>query len=653
MTLDFHPLDLSDAPTVWKYVQHSGRRNCDLSFANLYAWRPLFQTEICEWNGFLLFRFYADGHLAYLMPVGNGDLRRVTDALLDDSARLNHPLLILGVCDDLLPNIKQCLDDDVRINANRNYADYVYLRQSLASLAGKKLQPKRNHAHHFKNTYPDYRYEPLSDLHVPACLELSRRWENARTERARQRSVEAEAEAIRRALTHHKELGLHGGVLLVGEQIAAFTYGAPISDDTFDICVEKADEQFEGAYAVINQEFASRLPNRFIYVNREEDMGMEGLRKAKLSYHPAMLLTKYSVWTARMLKPKIETAGLSEHDFLVKTHVRALWKLCFDDPGPFMDLYFNHIYKPALNTCIEENGRVTSALQRLPYQMIYGDAIPVAYVSGVCTLPERRGNGLASELMRQAHRQMFADGKVFAVLIPADTELELFYKRFGYFSSNTAPHRPVILPVPCDNPTFTVHLSMPDNRLDEWQSYLDTRLRRVPFAFLHDADNLRAALANVFLSNGCVAEARTDGRCCGLLIAAPIADGLVMILEQFADSDDIAASLKHAARTALDEEGVCVIQRNTVMLRVINVIEALRAYARLHPDVHMLLRITGDEHIPENNGLYALRGGLCEKVSEKDDCPENSPDSCKEIPVGSLPALLFPDKGPYLSLMNN
>lgn len=646
MTLDFHPLTLADRQTVWKYVEHSGRRNCDLSFANLYAWRPLFRTEISEWGGFLLFRFYADGHLAYLMPVGDGNLRDVMDALLEDSCRLNHPLLILGVCDDLLPAVRESLDGDVRINGNRDYADYVYLRQSLATLAGKKLQAKRNHVHHFKNTYPDYRYEPLSEQWVPACLQLSRRWEEAHVERSRRRSVEAEAEAIQRALTHHRELGLHGGVLLVGDRLAAFTYGAPISNDTFDVCVEKAYEKFESAYAVINQEFAANIRENFIYVNREEDMGVEGLRKAKLSYHPAILLTKYSVWTAQMLKPKMKTAGLSDRDFLVKTQVRALWKLCFNDTEPFMNLYFNHKYQPGLNSYIEENGRVISALQRLPYQMVYGcTTLQVAYVSGVCTHPERRGQHLASTLMEQAHRQMHADGKSLAVLIPAHDSLTAFYQPLGYLSLTPATHRPCILPQQCINPVCTTYTTMPQGRLKEWQSYLDAQLRHVPYAILHDADDLYTALTDVFQCNGCVAEARTDEHCCGLLIAVPTA-GHTMILEQFADSNDVATLLLRAACRALNADSQATIQCNAVMIRVINVHTILDAYASQHPNLTTRILITGDKHIADNNGLYVLRNGKSEKATATDG-------DYKEIPIGLLPQFLFPDASPHLSLMNN
>lgn len=92
------------------------------------------------------------------------------------------------------------------------------------------------------------------------------------------------------ALSHMEELGLTGGVLHVNGRIAAFTFGAPINDETFDTCVEKADTDIEGSYTMINYEFANHIPEQYIYVNREEDLGLEGLRKAKLSYQPETIL---------------------------------------------------------------------------------------------------------------------------------------------------------------------------------------------------------------------------------------------------------------------------------------------------------------------------------------------------------------------------
>ena len=253
--------------------------------------------------------------------------------------------LLLGVCEDFMPQVEECMGEDCRVNANRDHADYIYLRESLAALSGKKLQAKRNHVNRFKALYPDYRYEELTDEWVPACLDLTRRWVESRQDEAEKRAVAAESEAIQRALAHREELDLRGGVLLVGEQIAAFTYGAPICRDTFDVCVEKADVEFEGAYTVINKEFVSRLPEQYKYVNREEDLGVEGLRKAKLSYQPEMLLMKYSVWSSCTVKAEIEECGLTPEQHFDKMADPCIVELVFRRYGRVYEtLFYPEIY---------------------------------------------------------------------------------------------------------------------------------------------------------------------------------------------------------------------------------------------------------------------------------------------------------------------
>ena len=137
---------------------------------------------------------------------------------------------------------------------------------------------------------------PLTPALIPHCLELEEKWcEEHGCDEAE--SLEHERKALNFALRHFEELDLFGGTIWVDGEIVAFTYGAPINQDTFGSHIEKADSRVDGAYAIINQEFAKHLPERFKYVNREEDLGIPGLRKAKLSYHPVILLEKgYAEW---------------------------------------------------------------------------------------------------------------------------------------------------------------------------------------------------------------------------------------------------------------------------------------------------------------------------------------------------------------------
>ncbi len=160
------------------------------------------------------------------------------------------------------------------------------------TLKGKKFQAKRNHINRFRNTYPDYEYTPITPDRIQECLDLEAEWCKV-NHCDQQEGTGNERRALIYALHNFEALGLTGGILHVNGKIVAFTFGMPINHETFGVHVEKADTSIEGAYAMINYEFANRIPEQYIYINREEDLGLEGLRKAKLSYQPVTILEKY------------------------------------------------------------------------------------------------------------------------------------------------------------------------------------------------------------------------------------------------------------------------------------------------------------------------------------------------------------------------
>lgn len=228
-----------------------------------------------------------------MMPVGEGDVHRIVDVLIEDARSKGVPFRLLGVCSYMRAELEAAFPGRFTFTADRDYFDYVYLRSDLATLRGKKYQPKRNHINRFKAAYPNYEYKELTAELVPECLRLESMWCKA-NDCAENEALIAEWRSMTDALKHINELDLRGGVLHVNGEIVAFTFGAPINNETFDTCVEKANTDIEGAYAMINNEFANRIPEQYIYINREEDLGLEGLRKAKLSYYPETLLENIS-----------------------------------------------------------------------------------------------------------------------------------------------------------------------------------------------------------------------------------------------------------------------------------------------------------------------------------------------------------------------
>lgn len=290
--IPFKDVTLADRDTITSFTMKSDRRNCDLSFSNLCSWRFLYDTQFAVVDNFLVFKFWAGEQLAYMMPVGTGDLKAVLWELIEDARKENQHFCMLGVCSNMRADLEAILPEQFTFTEDRDYADYIYLRSDLSTLKGKKFQAKRNHINRFRNTYPDYEYTPITPDRIQECLDLEAEWCKVNN-CDQQEGTGNERRALIYALHNFETLGLTGGILHVNGKIVAFTFGMPINHETFGVHVEKADTSIEGAYAMINYEFANRIPEQYIYINREEDLGIEGLRKAKLSYQPATILEKY------------------------------------------------------------------------------------------------------------------------------------------------------------------------------------------------------------------------------------------------------------------------------------------------------------------------------------------------------------------------
>lgn len=656
MSVHFRTLTLSDYALVRQYVTLSSHRNCDLSFVNLFAWQTLYQTEIAEWGGFLLFRFHTDGHLAYLMPIGEGDMCAVLELLREDACNLSHPFLLLGVHEHALPLVKDCMGESLRLNENRDHADYIYSREALATLSGKKLQPKRNHVNRFIRQYPQYEYRALGPEDVPACMELARQWAEGHSEEAERRGIEAEEQALTRALAFMEELDIIGGTLWIEGKLVAFTYGGAINENTFDVCVEKADVSYEGAYAMINKEFVASLPEQYVYINREEDLGIEGLRKAKLSYQPAELLTKYSAWSACTLSDKKSEWGLTPEDLHIKWQTRALWKLCFGDAESFIQLYFTYKYTPRINNCIVNERRVISALQRIPYVMSLWDMeVPVSYVSGACTHPEFRGKGYMRDLLRQAHQDMYKEGRWFSVLIPASESLFGYYARSGYYTCLPPWHTVADTEEKSDKDAkvdVTSYARYDCGWLKEVQMYLYGKMKLIPGALLHDEEDMQVVVKDLCMAGGRVVVARSGQGCVGVWMGVP-EDGAVRVVECFAESQEIRERMLKEAITSWEmPESSSVYQSvNKSQLRIIDVYKVLKRVAECRPEMSVKLYVVGDEDIPENNGAYLLKAGECVRES----LPKKLDDADKTslLDIAALAGWLFREHGPYLSMMLN
>lgn len=291
--VNFHPLTISDRESVQAVTLHVGRRNCNYTFANLLGWRFLFDTEVCLLDDAVVLRYKFNGERAYMLCTTTDLPNELIEALLEDS---QGKLALIGLEDSQLHALDSLRTRfTIEIEALRNQYNYIYLRTALASLHGRHLSAKRNHINRFRAEHPDFEYRDLTPQLFDECRHLTDIW---RKEKDDNDMIAAERRVMETVFAHWHDLGMRGGCIFVDGQMVAFTYGTAVTTDTFDICVEKADRHVEGAFAIINQQFAQHLPEQYVYVNREEDMGLPGLRKAKMSYHPEILLTYNAVHIA-------------------------------------------------------------------------------------------------------------------------------------------------------------------------------------------------------------------------------------------------------------------------------------------------------------------------------------------------------------------
>ena len=384
--IEFKPVRLEDRAVIERYTMPSGICNCDLAFANMYCWQAVFHSAWAEIGGFLVIRFQIDGgeRIGYMQPVGEGDFGPILPLLREDAHAHGQRLRIIGLTDEGRDTIRRIVPCHFAFESDRALEDYVYNADDLRNLAGRRYQPKRNHINRFTAEYPDYCYEELTPDRFGECMALEREWRKAHEGHTSE--LCAEQRAMQRAFEHFEELGLIGGCIYVGDRLAAFTYGSAVNDHTFDTHVEKADTEFDGAFTIINKLFAQHLPERFTLINREEDLGLDGLRQAKLSYHPAFLQHKF--------------AAICMHPDEVAC--KELWMKAFGDDEQFADSFIMRYYSRRRMLTAEAEGRMAAMLHLLPFRTELGRT---TYIYGVATDPAFRGRGLASQLMREAaHR---------------------------------------------------------------------------------------------------------------------------------------------------------------------------------------------------------------------------------------------------------
>ena len=291
--LDFQKLDFEKRQQYDAFLMHCGERGCEYSFVNLYLWG---RQWAAFYDGFLTLFSQFHRLSVYPFPIGKGDLKKVLDALIHDAGARGLRFCLTSMTAQDCATLEELYPGQFRFHPDREGCDYIYDINCLADLSGRKYQRKRNHANRFWQQHPDCKIRQIDGQLRPAIEEMIEKWFASRLTDDEQDDFHMERVALRRAFDHWNELGLEGIALVEDGRVLAMTMGSPLNETTFDIHFEKALEDVDGAYAAINRAFAAQLRENhpsLLYLNREDDLGIEGLRKSKLSYYPDHLVVKF------------------------------------------------------------------------------------------------------------------------------------------------------------------------------------------------------------------------------------------------------------------------------------------------------------------------------------------------------------------------
>lgn len=289
--IQFKRVELEDREILHPYFQRFSSRSCEKTFANALLWSRHYPVTFAVIGNTLVFRSVEEIE-SFAYPIGKkDDVKQTLDFLKAYTMGKNQPFVLYNVTEEQFQQLEEWYPGRFEIEYQRDIADYVYESEKLATLSGKKLHSKRNHINKFQALHPNWSYEKMSADNIEECFQMALKWRNE-NKCDENEDKNAEMCVALNSLRLFDELELVGGVLRVDGQVVAFTIGEPLSEDTFVVHIEKAFAHMQGAYPMINQQFVSQECMNYRYINREDDTGSEGLRKAKLSYRPAFLVEK-------------------------------------------------------------------------------------------------------------------------------------------------------------------------------------------------------------------------------------------------------------------------------------------------------------------------------------------------------------------------
>ena len=291
--IEFQKIDLSKTTEYNRYLTTCGERGCGYALANLYMWG---RQKAAISSGCLVLVSQFQRKSVYPFPVGDGDVGAALEAIIHDAKARGLQCRLVSLTASDCAFLEERYPGQFQFHPDRDSCDYVYNIEDLANLPGRKYQRKRNHLNRFRLNHPNCQMLVIDKELLPAVQAMSDEWYETRLALDPDNDFQLERAALRRAIENWDALGLEGVALIEDGKILAMSAGSFLNESTFDVHFEKARDDVDGAYAAINQACAAHLHAKYPslrWLNREDDLGLPGLRKAKLSYYPDHLVVKF------------------------------------------------------------------------------------------------------------------------------------------------------------------------------------------------------------------------------------------------------------------------------------------------------------------------------------------------------------------------
>lgn len=289
--LEFHDTAIEDRENICNILEKHKCKTLEYNFTTLFIWQKIYDIQIAEENE-MFFSRTGKEKVSFLFPAAD-DCEKALQMLEKYCNKENIPMNFHCLIKEQKEILEKMYPKKYNFKEARDSGDYIYKSETLANLKGKKLSSKRNHINRFVQNNPEWRYEFITESNIHDAVAMHEKWCAQAEDKP---GLFEESIAVREAFKYYDELKLSGGILYVGNDAVAFSIGDKLNDSTFLVHIEKAFADIQGTYPMINKQFVINNCNGYEFINREDDTGDEGLRKAKLSYQPHEIAEKFNAF---------------------------------------------------------------------------------------------------------------------------------------------------------------------------------------------------------------------------------------------------------------------------------------------------------------------------------------------------------------------